>query len=148
MRALSLWQPWATALFDPNLKAHETRGWAAHQNVIGQRVAVHAAARPVPVGLAVEGAGTVLVSRYGPNWRTDLPRGALLGTVVIVDCRPTAALVDQAEPLHRLDRLFGDWGPGRFAWRVADPRILAEPIPWKGKQGWFQVPDELFEVLK
>lgn len=143
MRAISLWQPWATALFDPNWKAHETRGWACHANVIGQRVAIHAAATMPARKLISDGVNEVLVQRYGCEWRSVLPRGAVLGSVLIVDCRAMDCLVAPAEPAHRLDRWFGDWGPGRFAWRVDDPRILAEPIPWKGKQGWFQVPDEV-----
>ena len=146
MRAISLWQPWATALFDPNWKAHETRSWACHANVIGQRVAIHAAAKAVAQNIVPDGVGNVLADRYGRDWRSVLPRGAILGSVVITDCRPTNRLVDSAKPLHRLDEWFGDWSPGRFAWRVSDPFILAKPVPWKGKQGWFQVPDELFEA--
>ena len=30
---------------------------------------------------------------------------------------------------------FGYWNPGGWAWQLADPQPLAEPIPAKGKQG-------------
>lgn len=148
MRAISLWQPWASALFDPNLKAHETRGWACHANVIGQRIAIHAAARPVPRAKVNDAAARALAYRHGARWWADMPRGVLLGSVVIVYCRPTDCLIERAEPMHYLDRHFGDWGPGRFGWRADDPQTLAEPVPWKGKQGWFQVPDELFVEMQ
>ncbi len=31
---------------------------------------------------------------------------------------------------------YGDWTPGRFAWRVTEATPLAEPYPFKGGQGW------------
>lgn len=35
--------------------------------------------------------------------------------------------------------LYGDWTPGRWAWELTDVEPLAEPVPWKGRQGWFTV---------
>lgn len=44
---------------------------------------------------------------------------------------------------------FGDYSTGRFAWLLADVKPLPTPIPFKGAQGLFNVPDEVFssEVL-
>ena len=38
----------------------------------------------------------------------------------------------------------GDWTPGRYAWKLANVKILQSPIPVKGKQGlWnFEMPGD------
>lgn len=143
MRAISLWQPYASSALIPALKPHETRHWAAPASVIGQRIAIHAAGKPIARDLVSDEACGVLSQSFGAAWRTDLPRGALIGSVIVVDCRPCDCMVAPAEPLHQNDYLLGVWGRGRYAWRLADPWILTKPVPWKGKQGWFQVPDEI-----
>jgi hypothetical protein len=33
------------------------------------------------------------------------------------------------------EMLFGNWTPGRYAWELANVRLLQEPIPAKGRQG-------------
>jgi len=44
MYAITLWQPWATAMA-AGFKTIETRPWPAPKNLIGQRIAIHAAKR-------------------------------------------------------------------------------------------------------
>jgi hypothetical protein len=34
------------------------------------------------------------------------------------------------------EHLFGDYTPGRYAWKLENPREMVEPIPYKGTQGW------------
>lgn len=46
MRALTLWQPWAS-LVASGAKMIETRSWAAPRGLWGQRIAIHAAKRPI-----------------------------------------------------------------------------------------------------
>jgi hypothetical protein len=38
---------------------------------------------------------------------------------------------------------FGDYGPGRYAWRLADPKKLELPVPVKGRQFIFNLPPEV-----
>lgn len=38
---------------------------------------------------------------------------------------------------------FGDYTPGRFRWNLSDIVRLAKPVPFKGRQGLFDVPDGL-----
>lgn len=46
MDAITVWQPWATLI--ANLaKPYEFRGWRFPPRMIGQRIAIHAGARPV-----------------------------------------------------------------------------------------------------
>lgn len=42
MKAISLWQPWAS-LIAAGIKPFETRDWAPPRELIGQRIAIHAA---------------------------------------------------------------------------------------------------------
>jgi hypothetical protein len=44
--ALTIWQPWAS-LIAAGAKPYEWRGWPAPERLIGQRIAIHAGARPV-----------------------------------------------------------------------------------------------------
>ena len=44
--AISLWNPWAS-LIAIGAKPFETRSWAPPAKCIGQRIAVHAALRPI-----------------------------------------------------------------------------------------------------
>lgn len=46
MKALTVWQPWAS-LIAAGAKPYEFRSWKPPGRLIGQRIAIHAAARPV-----------------------------------------------------------------------------------------------------
>jgi hypothetical protein len=45
MKALTIWQPWAS-LIAIGAKPYEFRGWKPPRSIIGQRIAIHAGARP------------------------------------------------------------------------------------------------------
>lgn len=69
MKALSLWEPWAT-LIALGVKRIETRSWPAPSSLLGERFAVHAAKRTPDVGAVVgdwitwrAGTGHVLAPR-------------------------------------------------------------------------------------
>ena len=137
MRAISLWQPWATAIA-LGVKRIETRGW---ETPIRGRIAIHAAKR------------WDLAQRQfaSEEWRAGrlpppsaLPFGAIVATVELVDCVRTRDVSD----LSDLEREYGDYAYGRFAWILADIKPLAVPIPFKGAQGFFNVPDDLFLMAK
>jgi len=72
-----------------------------------------------------------------------LPRGMALGCVDVVDCIGTERLgADSAA--GRIESilpeiLFGDFSPGRFAWKLENVRPFAELVPVKGKQGFFKI---------
>ena len=60
--------------------------------------------------------------------------GAVIGTVEIVDCVPVEAVKDK---LDLLDRLLGDFRPGRFAYVLKNPVKYDVPVPARGRQGWW-----------
>jgi ASCH domain len=119
MKCLSVRQPWAWAIVS-GVKAIENRSWSTQHR---GPLAIHAGltkdefrgrdfAETMPGLPAVE----------------DLTFGAIIGVVDVIDCVPFAAVKDQpfAEPLGQ-------------CWLLANPRPLADPIPFSGRQGLFDV---------
>lgn len=133
--AISLWQPWASLLFtDPPAKEHETRHWRYPARLHGQRVAIHAAQR---LECRDEDLDRLCLFSFGPAWRSRLPRGAFIGTALLCGCTPTdgTKLFNGAASIR--DYISGDWGPGRFGWRLEDRSPFTTPIPARGQQGWW-----------
>jgi activating signal cointegrator 1 len=160
MRAISLWQPWASAIA-VGAKRVETRHWSTDYR---GPLAIHAAKRRVVDELIHyhscwnwQGAMRPL----GWTWGNDehvpysLPLGAIVATCRLVDCRPTesfslAELRTPRRPTGETSDLFdwteeqmGNFALGRFGWVLVDIKALPAAIPFKGAQGFFNVPDEL-----
>lgn len=134
MKAISLHQPWASAVI-LGLKKIETRSHLTH---VRGRIAIHAAAKHTQDQRAIFYSMQNLDDSVHEVFRgvqfKDLPFGALIGTVEIVACQPADQII-----LHPRERMFGNFGPGRFAWLLKDPIKFGTPIPCKGRQGWFNV---------
>ena len=62
--------------------------------------------------------------------------------VNVVGCLPTQTLTGETAASDD-DRVCGDFGPGRFAWKRREFRLFGQPIPYRGRQGFFHVPDDL-----
>lgn len=137
MKAITLWQPWASLWCSP-AKVHETRGWyTAYRGWL----LVHAAKRKLD-DLAADELDEIMDTYYGQHWGLEIPFGALVGMVNVVECVRTdqfPASYDDTE-----DGKCGDFYPGRYAWRRGEFRRFAKPIPYKGAQGFFDVPDSVF----
>ncbi len=52
-------------------------------------------------------------------------------------------LANKGPLLSERERLFGQFSAGRFGFLLADAKKLEQPVPLKGKQGLFDVPDEV-----
>lgn len=72
-----------------------------------------------------------------------LPLGYIIGKVDLIDCYAITPDNTPPEP----ERSFGDYSPGRYAWPSINPVRFDRPIEWKGKQGFFEVPDEVVSLL-
>ncbi len=133
MKAWSLWQPWAT-LWVSGLKQYETRG---HRLSYRGLVAVHATATLRPEAREVVAEYPEFETAFDDLGTTllDLPLGAVLGIVRIVDCEPTEAVIDR---ISDREATFGNYGPGRWAYRAETVEIFPEPIPCKGAQGLWE----------
>lgn len=132
--AITLWQPWASLWLGP--KVHETRSWSTKYRGL---LHVHASVRPIRRAELSDELIDLCEDEFGGHFWTELPRGAVVGIVELVDCLPTVPTPDV--PLDENDRLCGDFSPGRFAWRRAPSPTHIGPWPYKGKQGLFRCDD-------
>ena len=143
MKAISLWQPWASLWCSPR-KVHETRHWRCRHR--GWLV-VHAA-KHFEKGFELDDPlRLILDDEFGGDWAAELPTGALIGMVNVVDCLPTHAVLGDAAATGD-DLECGDFGPARFAWKRDEFRLFDQPIPYRGRQGIFNVPDDSIPWLE
>ena len=132
IKALSLHQPWAS-LIAVGAKRIETRSWRPPDSAIGMPLAIHATKRVQkfpdtpryrPFNEAVE--------RYlGPDWQNTIPTGAVLAIATISEAR----LFRYQEDIPNADEeLFGEYGPGRWMWRLSNVVPVDPPQPARGYQ--------------
>lgn len=148
MKALPLWQPWAS-LVAVGAKKVETRHWPAPAYLIGQRVAIHATKTKRELWIV----GTQPFHRRLRDARDagtlvfidgELPLGAIVATAVVDATVPMdLAYVRRMAREDPDEQAFGHYAEGRWAWLLRDVQPLAEPVPFKGSQGIFEVPDQL-----
>lgn len=152
MKALSLWQPYAS-LIASGKKVHETRSWAAPSWLLGRQLVIHAAKRAMTqceqkYFFYDEWTQKALYPLFKPAGGVvraeSLPYGAAVCVARLVACVPTERVPDGA---HALDFVFGDFSAGRFAWRFEDVRVFPEPILLRGAQGIFDVPDDVMRAM-
>jgi hypothetical protein len=123
-------------LRNPDEKIYETRHW--YTGYRGELV-VHAAKKSDGEVRAALSDPYMLerLAAHDIEHVTDLAFGALIGRVRLVGCCQMSLI---PEPSER-ERLVGCWEPERYAWeRGALTTIFSRPIPWKGSQGFFDVP--------
>lgn len=134
MKVISIWQPWATLLVQ-GFKVFETRGWAAPKSLIGQRIGIASTKswHPAQRSAADHVGFQVYFSELGLPHPEELPRGYLLGTVLLDSCElMTAEFMDDVSDE---EKSYGWWEEGRYAWRTIDPIPLITPIVIQGRQG-------------
>ncbi len=174
MKALSLWQPWASAIACGS-KTVETRHW---QTKYRGPLAIHAAKR-FRVGEMIHtlahwnwtGALDPLLqhqerlSEPGNEHIMDtlarFPLGAIVATCYLQDIVPTDSMtvgfLDKKRypanghfradsPYAWTERQMGNFSPGRFSWILTGIRPI-EPVPCIGRQGLFNIPDDLIPTL-
>jgi hypothetical protein len=153
MKAITIWQPWATLIMI-GAKPHEFRGYPAPHFVRNRRIVIHAGARPTKPAevedllrrIDAEAAGTGM-----PEERTcldlDKARDLLLKVRASYKYRllPTSMALGTAllgEPVQACD-LFkmnvadSDRGAFNWAWPLSEIRDFSPPVPFRGAQGFF-----------
>lgn len=144
MKALTLWQPWAS-LIAWGEKQYETRSWpTSHRGLL----AIHAGKQSeIAELLALNSFYPEAFARHGFSPDVPLPAGVMLCIVRLVDCCKTENLTRNALPglrISQAEEMFGDYSSGRFAWKMEIVEVFNEPIPARGAQGlWdWQRPEE------
>lgn len=136
MRALTLWQPWAS-LVACGAKRLETRSWRT-----GYRgpVAIHSSCAKVERLTRNLSSYTFdrMIEAVGVSDFDTLPKGVILATVDLLDCVPACGAVEDAN-----ECLFGDYTPGRFVFVLGNLRRLAIPVRCRGSQRLWRVPAEV-----
>ena len=130
MKAFTAYQPYAYAIV-AGLKGYETR--PRRTNIRG-RVAVHAGRLDVVHATKRLSNGEFWKLMEAIGGKTELPFGAVVGTVEIVDCLPVEEII---HTLTERERALGDYSPGRFAWVLKNPVMFSAPVTASGKQGWW-----------
>lgn len=156
--ALTLTQPWAT-LIAVGAKKIETRSWFSSHRA---ELAIHAAksfprdAQALcyrePFRSVLETAGSLQPHHVWPNWRElVLPLGAVvavgrietIGVIELQGQQFRLRCVGRNVPVDGVELELGDYSPGRYGWVFTQVRRLPEPIPCRGAQGLWTVPDEV-----
>lgn len=138
--ALTVWQPWASALA-AGIKKNETRSWATKYR---GPIVIHAAAcsaLTVPRSPTLDSATTCreLLETFGEykEWGA-LPTGAVLAVGNLVGCEKLTP--EFVAGLSETERALGDYTPGRYAWKIEDVLRLSPPVHARGKQGLWEWP--------
>lgn len=165
MKALTLWQPWAS-LITAGAKPYEFRGWRPPRSIVGQRIVIHAAARKIDraeasalyallagdrsdprVAQAV--AETCLVpelaipvlARAGWDSPVPLPMACGIGTAIVGEPRIGTEIAEEfgVPSANDSDRdQHANWG-----WPMLEIEAWPQPIFTRGKQGlwnWLDAP--------
>jgi hypothetical protein len=136
MKAISLWQPWAT-LWGLGLKRFETRSWGTpHRG----ELAIHASKNETMVPLMFQEHFRQALKAAGFGKRSALAFGAVVAVGELIGCHLiTEAFVEEFVDLTEEE--FGDFTPGRYAWEIINPRMVG-PYPCRGQQrlwNWTQM---------
>lgn len=164
-RILTLWQPWATLLVH-GIKQIETRPSPTTFTAEKGTYLIHAAKKLDKENMHYWEVDPFLslLQKLGYVWnhngqmKCELPLGQIIGSVEIEYCmevkennlfadaknRPVehfnSQLSKNTETKTRIplkEFYLGDIHPGRWLWICKNPKILKEPIPYRGQQGYY-----------
>lgn len=123
MKCLTLWRPWA-GLLVLGPKDLENRVWPLRERQFG-RMLIHAG-RTMDRNAFHPQTGKPVYSEL------DHVEGAIIGAVEFYRCEDNRSGLCQLE-----------WAEhGKYCWLARNPLVFVEPLPWRGMQGIFDVPDE------
>ena len=156
MKALTIWQPWASLIIT-GAKPYEFRGWRPQRSMIGQRIVIHAAAKKVDreevsvlyhvlfhrkasdriaeaareTCLHPDKALPILVEQL----TNGLPMACGLGTAIVGEPRIGTAIAEEfgiprANDSDRDEH--ANWG-----WPMLEIEAWLEPVPMRGAQGFW-----------
>lgn len=144
MKAITIKQPLASLIIE-GIKDVENRTWKT--NFRG-RVLVHAAAKQIDSKdlFSIEKANEIPSDLLEDIEDCNLPTGAIIGSVEIVDCVINhTSIWAEKTPYAYLGKLTVECQPPIYNFVLANPIKFPEPIPMKGKLSFWE---SECEVLK
>ena len=132
MKAISLWQPWASLVAFGEKKV-ETRGWSTKYR---GRLVIHAA-QSIPrwVGESRNSQdfhdAMMKIAKANGIFDQGMPKGVVLCTAELVAIETTEKVRGD---LSRQELLFGNYEDGRYAWFLESVKRIDPPIPAKGNR--------------
>lgn len=152
MKAVTIWQPWASLII-VGAKPYEFRGWAAPKSICGKRIAIHAGARPIK---RIEVSDLLRrLTTDNESWSTALhpdialplleralttpralPLSSIVGTAVLGTPRRATEIIHEfGGPASDSDR----HAHSNWAWPLLDIEPLLPPVERRGAQGFWDV---------
>lgn len=160
LRALSLWQPWAS-LMAVGAKKIETRSWSTDYR---GWVAIHASKRFQELERDLVIHNIKFRESLYPHYKEEgapsrgvgilknLPLGAFVAVGRLVDCLstgPSGSFLAKIPDESTDEFWFGDYSPRRFMWMFDEIHKLREPVYAPGKQSLWTIPDSaLLDVIE
>lgn len=140
VKALSLWEPWASAMRH-GWKRIETRGWSTSYR--GPLLICASKRWTREMREDAEFLFDVVERRRRLEVIRDVRLGMAVALVRLVHVATTEGLVGGVGAWHvppsALEHDFGDYSPGRFGWCTVPIDTEFEPFPVRGAQGLFDV---------
>ena len=143
MNCIALWQPWAT-LMAIGAKTCETRSWHTHTR---GHILIYATKKQDLNLRKIFYSEPFYSTLFKAGYRQwdELPFGALLS----IHNLKRVIRTSQMKGITDLERAFGDYSPGRFAFEMELIKRFPEPIPFeypiKGPSKFFEVPEVVIE---
>jgi hypothetical protein len=141
MYALTIWQPWADAI-TRGAKRVENRSWPAPPWVIGETIAIHAGRRYDHSALPPP--GTSWPHPHIPP--TALPLGAVVAAARVTGCHHSCDCGGR-DWQHRRRLPYRSCSPwaasGHYHWQLSEVRALPQPLPARGYQKLWRLPDAI-----
>lgn len=141
MKAISLWRPWPWTFFNAG-KRVENRSWKPPASIIGELVAMHAAQK-----WDRSASHSMAEGELGAAAR-HVPSDHIHSTGIVGVFRITGAFhIDQlgnpmlGAPPNPV------WAFGPWCWTVTDVVQLRHPIPYRGRQGLWNLEPNLAATL-
>jgi len=145
-RAISLWEPWATAM-RLDLKRNETRGWSPPVSCVGDLLLICGA--KTRVGFRGFDASLLqrIIAAKSAGWCFGMA-AALVRLVAVEQTELYEPAKDGRD--DELECRLGNYEPGRFVWMTVPVDLGFEPFPVRGRQQFFPVrlSNELEERVK
>lgn len=144
MKALTIWQPWATLIAE-GWKPYEFRGWPAPKSIVGQRIAIHAGARAAKRQEIADLLSRMQLrrSKIDEQALPTLERGHLSPAMFPLSTVLCTAILGEPKLAARL--FAGEIDPNDsdrvnhsiWAWPMLQIERLQPPIPARGAQGFW-----------